>query len=491
LKTLFNHKKQSVSISEILSFPNRIQNTLIFYYLFPVLVIFIGLSMFFYISTKKSLDQELGKRLVTIASLSSQGVKPFQFISLQTSGKKGQTYKNIQSRFHKIQQQENIARIYVLNRDGRVLIDTTVDDRTDYTFERFDLHRTEIDDAFTGENIPSVLFKGKDGAFYKTAFTPIYNKDQTNVIAVVGVDGNATFFENLRKFERQLVASGVVFILCILFISYLLSRKIVNPIDHLVLAAQRIGDGQLENEVEIRTQNEIGFLSYVMDEMRQKIVERDQGMQVMLRGIAHEVRNPLGGIELYNGILKEKLSDPQAVEATEKIQHEVDNLKKLVTEFLQFAKKPALQVAPLDLHDFFEDLLFHWQSKLDANKIETSVSLKDRTDLECDHHQMMRVFHNLVENAIHAMESSPTKELHIRSSSSKHNITIEVSDTGKGIEEKNFNRLFKPFFTTKTFGNGLGLSLAQKIIAAHGGDIEIQSVVDQGTTVRMIVPVKG
>src|SRR5690606_12425653 len=95
-------KEKQVSISEILSFPNRIQNTLIFYYLFPVLLIFIFLSAFFYISTKNSLDDELGSRLQSIAQMTASQLKPIQFVSLQTTGSDGQVYDQIMTKFNEI-----------------------------------------------------------------------------------------------------------------------------------------------------------------------------------------------------------------------------------------------------------------------------------------------------------------------------------------------------------------------------------------------------
>ncbi|MEZ4820170.1 MAG: HAMP domain-containing protein [Bdellovibrionota bacterium] len=290
--------KKNISISEVLSFPNRIQNTLIFYYLFPVLLIFVILSSYFYISTKNSLDEELGKRLLTIAWISSTQVKAVQLASLQTTGIHGNTYKLIKNRFLDIAQKNEIDRIYLLDTQGHILLDSASDSNHNHAFERLSIHETEIGQTLQGTAVPSTLFKGNDGHFYKTAFSPIKDRED-QVFAVVGVDGNARFFANLRKLEHRLIVSGAFFIFTILLISYILSRKIVTPIELLALAAKRIGDGQIEKEIKIYAKNEVGFLSYVMDEMRKKIVERDESLQIMLRGIAHEIRNPLGGIELF------------------------------------------------------------------------------------------------------------------------------------------------------------------------------------------------
>lgn len=479
-------KPKDLSISEVLSFPNRIQNTLIFYYLFPVLLIFVILSSYFYISTKNALDDELGKQLLTVSWISSSQVKPVQFVSLQTTGKLGNTFKIIQKRFQEIAAKNEIDRIYLLDTKGTILLDSTTDSNTGNLFERYNIHGTEINEVLQGTSKPSTLFKGKDGYFYKTAFSPLIDRSG-NVYAIVGVDGNATFFENLRKLERRLIGSGVIFIIIILLISYILSRKIVSPIELLALAAKRIGDGQIEKEINVPAKNEVGFLSYVMDEMRKKILERDQSLQVMLRGIAHEVRNPLGGIELFSGLLKEKVEGKEAHEAIEKIIQETNNLKKLVDEFLHFAKKPAIQTEVCDLHEFLEDIEFHWSSKLKENQVQLHSHVHGPTQISWDVEKMKRVFHNLIENSLHAM-SEDKKLIEIEVHPEKNHTIISIQDSGCGISEENQQKLFKPFFTTKTFGNGLGLAMVQKIVQAHGGDVEIHSEALQGTKVVMILP---
>jgi signal transduction histidine kinase len=458
--------------------------------LFPVLLIFIFLSAFFYISTKNALDDELGKRLATTAEMSALQIKPFQLLSLQTAGTQGQTYQNIEEKLQRLEKRQDIERIYIMDVNGQMYLDTSgADTQLAPSFERFALHQTEIEAVQPGMAQPSVLFKGQDGQFYKSAFAPIVDPDQNAVMAIVGVDGNASFFKNLRALERRIIGAGIFFIFIILVISYLLSRKIVNPIDHLVLSAQRIGDGQLDHEIEIQTQNEIGFLSYVMDEMRQKIIERDQSLQVMLRGIAHEVRNPLGGIELFANLLKESSLDQQDQQSVDKILFETNNLKKLVDEFLNFARKPALQLSTIDMQEFFNDLFFHWSGIFEKQKVQINKEIDARVKIEGDRHHLERALHNLIENALDAMDKQP-KQLSFLCIYGEKNVTLEIQDSGSGIRAQDKEKLFQPFFTTKEYGNGLGLAMVQKIIAAHGGDIEIESNQNQGTLVRILLPVK-
>lgn len=138
----------------------------------------------------------------------------------------------------------------------------------------------------------------------------------------------------------------------------------------------------------------------------------------MLRGIAHEIRNPLGGIELFSGILKEKISDEDAQKSIDRIIQETNNLKKLVDEFLHFAKNPVIQLKKTDLDEFFDDVHFHWKKRLLEENIEWDVHLDGKQSIEWDVDQMKRVFHNIIENSIQAMDKE-IKRIHIEISSEK------------------------------------------------------------------------
>lgn len=474
---------KGLKTSGIVKFRSRIQNTLLFYYLFPILVIFIMLGVYFYFSTERLLDTELGKRLNSVALNAAGQIKSYHLSSLRLNDPTNLTATSLKDKLNEIKKKNQISRIYLFDLNDTSLLDTDSAFFPGQVYERNFLHKDEIRKTLDGSTSTSFLFKSEDGQFMKSSFAPVM--DGANVIAIVGVDGNATFFKSLHELEKKLILSGALCMLTIVLISLFLSKKIVNPIQELVHSAKKIGDGYLDDPVKINTSNELGFLGYVMDEMRSKIVERDKELQVMLRGIAHEVRNPLGGIELFSGILSEEVKTDKAKSAVQKIQREVLNLKNLVDEFLNFAKKPSIQVTTVDFPEFIDEIQMYFSEQLK----NTKTNLKIDSTLEkfrADHYNLERVFLNLINNSIQAMNSDGT--IIISASKQNNQAKVVIEDTGHGIPAENIGKIFDPFYTTREFGNGLGLSFVQKIIQAHGGTIKAESELNKGTKMIITLP---
>jgi signal transduction histidine kinase len=467
-----------------LRFRQRIRNVLLTYYLTPILLILLAAGGFFYFYAKKSLDEEMGKRLTSIALSASYQILPIQVAALELLDPTNLTYVSLKERLEKISKESQIARIYLFNADNQSLIDTDPTVLVGSVYERNRLHLAEIDQARSGKNTTSILFQGADGAYYKTAFVPIVSDGKT--IAVIGVDGSADFFSNLHQLSKRLAIFGLACIAVVTLISLLISRKIVTPVRLLVAAAERIGDGHLEDPIQIDSPNELGFLGLVMDEMRKNIVSRDRELQTMLRGIAHEVRNPLGGIELFAGMLQEEVKEPQSIEAVERIQHEVRTLKNLVEEFLDFARKASFQYAKVPLDSFFSDVRIPFMKEMEARSIAFTTSLDGVKEAEFDPDQMRRVFLNLVRNSIQAVPNGG--KINIDAKKIEGTVEFSVSDNGIGIPQENIDKLFDPFFTTKEGGTGLGLSFVRKIVQGHGGEVRVESTPGSGTTISILLP---
>jgi len=477
---------KSLHTSILVRFRSRIQNTLLFYYLFPILVIFVMLGAYFYFSTERLLDVELGKRLNSVSLFASNQIKPFHLSALELMDPTNQTSTTLKEKFNEIRKKNEIERIFLFNLNDQSLLDTNPTYLPGQAYERNFLHKDEIKRAKAGKISSSFLFKNQDGQFMKSSFAPVF--DGETVIAIVGVDGNATFFKSLHLLEKKLILAGLLCIVTIILVSLFLSKKIVNPIQELVNSAKKIGDGYLDDPIKIKASNELGFLGYVMDEMRSKIVERDQELQVMLRGIAHEVRNPLGGIELFSGILSEEVKDPKSVQAVAKIQREVANLKTLVDEFLNFAKKPSLQISEFNFSEFMDEIQLYFTEQLK----NANVSLKVDSQIEkirADSYHLERVFLNLINNSIQAMPHGGT--VTITATQENGSFTIIVEDTGHGMDQETVSKIFDPFYTTREYGNGLGLSFVQKIVLAHGGNISVESELNKGTKMIITLPLQG
>src|SRR5262249_19629859 len=161
-------------------------------------------------------------------------------------------------------------------------------------------------------------------------------------------------------------------------VSIFFASRLSRPLRSLVEAAQAIGRGDLARPITARGRDEVGFLAQTMEEMRSSIQARDRQMQMMLSGIAHEVRNPLGGIELYAGLLREDLvGDPKKLARVQRIERELAHLKNVVNDFLDYARKLPLDCAPIALGPYLEDVLGLVAADAAARGVSTAVEVAE------------------------------------------------------------------------------------------------------------------
>ncbi|MEZ4705046.1 MAG: HAMP domain-containing sensor histidine kinase [Bdellovibrionota bacterium] len=467
-----------------LNVKHKIRTTLFFYYFFPILVVFSVLGFSFYWLGQQTIERELGDRLTLATKYIVNNVKPFQLSALEIHDRGSQTYQRLYERTFFLLENQEIKRVYVLSSSFDVLFDSDTQSPLGQVFAKTILHKNELQQALKGKSSSSVLFKKNNNEFYKSAFSPIFQDDK--VVGIVGIDGSARFFQNLDGFLQNAILITLFCLGLITLLSFFLSKRILTPVAHLVRGAQDIGEGEFEKSLTINDGSELGFLAFVLDEMRKKILERDQNMKLMLRGIAHEIRNPLGGIELFAGILAEHVQHEKELNAVKKIQNEIQNLKKTVDDFTNFAKDPILEFKEVVLSDFFDEIRDLFSKELCTQAIKFRLEIEDIERALFDPIQMQRVFLNLVTNSIQAMPKGGKISIHVKKM--EQDLVMVVEDNGQGIEPDHMKELFQPFHTTKADGNGLGLALVKKIILSHGGQIEISSSPGEGTQITITLP---
>ncbi len=216
--------------------------------------------------------------------------------------------------------------------------------------------------------------------------------------------------------------------------------------------------------------------------------DRLSAMGELSAGLAHEIRNPLGSIEGAVQILRRaRLADETKEEFGGLAQRELDRLKSIVNQFLNFARPQAPRRTPTD-----PILLLDSVSKLAAETAKMS-GVQIRVEpahgvptAAMDQEQIKQVLLNLVINSVQAMPKGG--EVVLRARTDGQNIRLEVQDHGVGIAEENLEKIFNPFFTTRQEGTGLGLSIAERIVAQHGGRIEPHRNQVSGMTFSVILP---
>jgi two-component system, NtrC family, nitrogen regulation sensor histidine kinase NtrY len=211
------------------------------------------------------------------------------------------------------------------------------------------------------------------------------------------------------------------------------------------------------------------------------------------RRIAHEIKNPLTPIQLSAERLRRHFSGaPQPSKAlldecTSTIVGEVESLKGLVDEFSQFARMPSPRTVPTDIAQLITDTIALY------NGIFTDVRIVQRYApgvplVRLDPEQIRRVVINLVDNAIEAMERRGEIVLETQLDASNGVVRVTVSDNGPGIPPAEREKLFLPYYSTKRRGSGLGLAIVRRIIAEHGGSIDVGDNTPRGTRFTIELP---
>ncbi len=220
----------------------------------------------------------------------------------------------------------------------------------------------------------------------------------------------------------------------------------------------------------------------------------------MAAGIAHEIRNPLGSIELFSSLLKKDLSeDKEKRKIVEHISASVKNMDRIISSLLLFAKSPRPSQQQCDLNKLLKGLFEDSSSILIPSEINPVFHWGENMIANGDEGLLKQVFINLIRNAIQAMpkggdlkiETQKNRELEKSPDQNDYYrqfISITVADQGNGISKENLANVFNPFFTTKDHGTGLGLSISHNIVKAHQGTINVESEEGQGTRFIINMP---
>jgi two-component system, sporulation sensor kinase E len=240
-------------------------------------------------------------------------------------------------------------------------------------------------------------------------------------------------------------------------------------------------------------------VSYLTDELERKSRELERANRLaaigrLAAGVAHEIRNPLGGIELCASLLnREEDADEDKKALVANILESVRRMNNIVTSLLTFSQDNKIAVRDTDIGRILDEALDAVQAKAKAGgvnlvKIGTCRSLT----IKADEDKLRQVFINILLNGVEAMPGGGDVGI---SMAKRHDrsfpggfLVVSFSDRGPGITKADMQKIFQPFFTTKECGTGLGLALSHKIIEAHNGRITIKSVRGTGTKVNIFLP---
>lgn len=439
---------------KLLKHRNLYVGFIVFLIILMILVFNLG-SWLFLNRMGDDLDEELGKRLLSISMITARWIK-FDY----GASPKDQFYiyhHEIERILYQVKQENHLQSIFLINED----FDVIADDDLELTFpprKRTDVQQDSLSlvNAWSGVASASPLHI-LEGSRFKSAYAPVIN-DDFEILAIVVVEANADFFGMLQLFKRGLIVSGLVSIV----VAGLFAIFLYWAISLLLKSYER---------------------------MRRS--ERLALMGQMAAGMAHEIRNPLGIMKGTAEVLQEVYDNPEKPnELFEFIPSEVDRLSRIVSDFLTFARGVQIEKRLANPGALLKKALFDLEREQYEKEIIIQQNIPaELIEIEFDPDAIQRVIYNLVRNGIQAMENGGvlTVSLFKFQKLGKRAYAIQVKDTGCGIDG-DVNKIFDPFFTTKTKGTGLGLAITRQIIEKHDGWLYVESEPGKGTQITFYLP---
>jgi len=465
--------------------PRRIRTQLIIFVIAQVGLLLALAGFYLQWQMQRLVEKELGARLVAVARVAAQITEKTAAVwpvtSLQPGDDESRRMTELRRELLPFLTNAGLSRLVIFNLQQEIYFDSRneLGIGQEYVRLRFDV--AEIVRAAGGEAGSAKLFTEANQQPFKAAYAPL--KEGNEIRAVVGVEGSAASLQAVAETRRVLWTIGIFGLLIAAATGVLFARQITQPLERLRQAAAAIGAGETPKLLKISGNEEVAFLARTMEEMRQAIARREQNLRMMLAGVAHEIRNPLGGIELFAGLLEKDV--PETLQPqVKKIQHEVRQLNAIVQDFLEYARPTASHQQKISLQALLDDVREALGEH--AKDILWKVEISRDVAAEADYSQTRRMLLNLLRNALEAMNGKG--EIRIVAEEQNQYVAISIYDTGPGIPPELAEKIFEPFFTTKAQGSGLGLALVQRLAEQNRGRVELVPN-EQGAHFRLLLPV--
>jgi len=326
-------------------------------------------------------------------------------------------------------------------------------------------------------------------------------KGSANDVLGVLLVGNSR--RDLVGLERAMLRTAVIVtvtgILMAIALGWWATARVTRPVRRLAESAGKVAAGNWGTTVAVSSKDEIGQLAGAFNRMTHELVEQRERLvqaervaawRELARRLAHELKNPLFPLQItVENMQRARERYPEQFdevfrEGTSTLLAELTNLKQIVGRFSDFAKMPAPEMQSVNLNALVAETMRLFEAQLAKAGIRASAQLDPALrPVQADGEQLTRVLRNLILNAVDAMPEGGT--LTVRTVAAGSGARLEVSDTGQGLTPEECDRLFTPYYTTKTHGTGLGLAIVQSVVSDHKGRISVESEKGKGTTFRI------
>ncbi len=381
------------------------------------------------------------------------------------------------------------AQVQIFNNLGTVLMDSSGGSH------QKPLSTSDVKQALSGEK---GLWIGKNDGSNEHVLSVSYPLRSNDDVV-----GGIRYITSLKELDNSLVSLSAVFIaigvgvlLITSIISIFVANSIINPVKKVTNAALQMSKGNLDITVEKVRNDEVGTLSDTLNHMAREIKKRDDIKNEFISMVSHELRTPLTAIKGWATTMADDVEDKEVVnDGLSIIIKESERLSRMVEELLDFSRftsgKVELNMELTDMDELIDYVAKHMSTRADNENIEFVVTHGNLPCIILDKDKIKQVIINLLANAFKFTPNGGRVEL--IAAEQKNFLVITVIDTGVGIAKEELSRVKERFYKGKSSKSqtGLGLSICDEIIKLHGGSLELESEINEGTRAVVALPVTG
>ena len=296
---------------------------------------------------------------------------------------------------------------------------------------------------------------------------------------------------------RFFLWGGLMAVAIAVAITFFLSRRILAPVKALTSAAKRLGRGDFSQRVQVKDRSELGELGRAFNAMTSDLERTEKLRRNMVADVAHELRTPLSNVRGYLEAIRDGVITPDA-NTIRSLSEEAMLLSRLVDDLQDLALAEAGELKLVcqieDVSELVNQTVATVQAQAMAKGLSVSIDLSDRLPpVNIDYHRISQVLRNLLENAV--AHTAKGGAITVAAKQQDNWVEVSVTDTGEGIPADDLPNIFERFYrvdksrTRATGGSGLGLTIAKRLVEAHGGKIKVQSELGKGSCFSFTIPV--
>jgi len=420
-----------------------------------------------YRNTSRALERQLDDKLLRVAwAAADVGLGADELLSLRPGEEASPTYSAVQQRLLRLRRVLDQAFVFRPD-DLTAVVTTRPPDEVAIGSYLGELaaYRPEIDEANrTGQATSPLLSDGE--RHYKYAFVKV--EGEPILLAVLGT---ADYMEPLESFQKTVINGSLLSAVIAALLAWILATTVTRPLERLGRVAFRIQRGRMSDAVREERGGELKRLSQAMERMREGILHRDEQLRLMLAQVAHEIRNPLGGLELFASAALEAEDAEERAQLLKRIRNEVVGLNEIIDDFLTFARPIRSEGGFHDIREPLSEAVELVEMEMKGLGVQVEVDSPETPLLaRADPDHVKRVVLNLLRNAAQA-----GGRVGVRCESFRGEVLVTVLDDGPGVPEEMLGRIFEPFVTDKAQGAGLGLAIVKKVVEGNRGRVEVRN----------------